>query len=1115
MATRTSSTGSALFKETELKQWETLLLNFNIQSVPDYDNHKLKIKCIHPDHNDSKPSAVINTRYGNYHCWSCDKDTIYDPIKVIELAAGVSYGEAYDIFGEYFGMRPPKKVLNASAGAQSEDSVLLNKLVGFLNYALVSVYRDYEGDKSVYSDQHHKAIKWLKSRHISLNDVQTLFKIGILPGNSHLASLSVQYLFDIGEAVSSAPTLVDDFKLYFGKVYGATRYGALLFPHFITPTEVGRIQIRVDFLSDAPSSLKFFFVTAGDDAPERIRRLTSKPTGFFGLDTWKGFVGDSGDYIVGVTEGATDCIASYKAQFDSLGHAPFPVIAVPGTGAKEVDRLASYGIQEVRFLQDSPADQGDTVAANYIRQIADLDVSVLRWPDSQYKDISKMYLSAGADAVCDLILSDANFERSHEMVMRGLQSDVTSTGAGPEHMKKLALAKMEEIGSSAARRAFAKSVPELFPEVSGEELEKEATTIGDDTVEGFIERIKADIESEFQFLYQQLDRVTGKVMVALLKKSDNTKLRISASDRDVMELLSSPFGARTDWAVSARMPTRLRTIKSGKKRIQSAPSAIRREMNACIRSAIEGLITATPSRHDIYENLANGIHRIQKDGQEAILVVNGEDTYIGEFVAGDIPAVKWDTYFPEKVITGQRDKWTQNIKSLEDLEYGNSVSIKRVWQDIYKVVNKGWVFKHQEAAVTWITALTLYSAIYDFSHRTLFTVVTGEKESGKSRLVKDYFGGKKPFGSRMPQVEFYNYLEFPSTSEAGVRQEFAGVGGIQRRGLVLDEFENDGMKSANKMDAMFGMFRGMVDGSAKVTKGTKHGYSMTYDLRFPVVMAGILEFDDPTGAVESRIFRIETKREKGRMSPMRTIAQAYPSLDGDAVTRNLTLGVLRYAQRAREESLRILDKINYGGFAVDKLKGVSSDRPNVAAATIGGILSICGFEDDVIEGKLVKILNNMSRDQDKRMETPEDKIWSNLLSMVVPLPEKPEEEDDASEDLFSDYRIKYNNVSLNDALFEPFLRKYIGKVDFFQAFRLYDEKYLLIDRYYLRQHLKREGLSWTSFSTLLSRKFPTLEGDELRHLINKHKDLKFLQASKKLLCIELPEDITIYWTKDE
>lgn len=1111
MAKKTNLTGAALFRETSVDQWHSLLQEYEKHNIEiQYDKEQIKLTCLHPDHNDSTPSAYLNCRFGNYHCWSCHNETVFDPIKVVSIIADCDYGEAFAIFVEHFELRPARKDAELAFTRSQEDKKLMKDIVAFTRFCLREVYNS----PTQFSSSYKKAVKWLHTRKIDGDDLD-LFSIGILVGGDTLTTLSTKWFFQEKRPLADAAAFLESYKLYFGKVNTPSNYGALLFPHFTTPDQVGRIQIRVDFLSNIKSNLKFFFVTPGDKAPEHIERLFENETGFFGLDTWGRTSGKSGGFAVAATEGATDTIAACKAQIEQFGHMTLPTIAVPGQGAKNIDRLVSFGIQEVRFIGDHPTEHGDEVVGNYLSQSRMLDIMPFRWPqDINAKDVAKLYLDKGAETVCGMILDNSNYELAHEHVLRLLRADIDREGAGPERLNKLLEERMKGIGSSAAQRALVAAASKEFAGISEKALE---TTIGidDDNLDGFKLRIRRDIESYFKFFYKEVCPEDQKIMVALEQVATGKKFLFTAnSTNHLVDTICEPFGARTDWAQQCRMPDNLRFKKVGKKRVPLSPSNIRREMTVCVREALESIISEMEYKYDAFDGLANGIHQINHDGEEKIMLVNGDSRYMGVFVEDPLPRIQWSTYFPEKVIESarRRPRWTENIKSEDDLWEGNKVDMKQLWKDIYNTIDAGWAFKNQEADVTWLTGLAIYSAIYDFSNRTLLTVVTGEKESGKSRLVKEFFGGKRPLGSRMPCSEFYNYLEFPSTSEAGIRQEYAGVSGVQRRGLILDEFENDGVRSKEKMAAIFGTLRGMLDGNSLVKKGTKGGRSITYNLRFPTLLAGIMEFKDPTGAVESRVYRVETKREPGRTSPMRSVAAAHPHIDGDDVTRRLTLGVLRYAKKARQESERILEKMNYEDYVVRNMSINSSDRPNVSAATIGGIMAICGFSDAAIENKLTLILTKMNKDSKERIEVPGVRIWNDLLATVVALPEHQDEEE---MDMFAMQRRELNRVSLYDAIHDPMLRQYIGKKDFFQAFRIYDKRYMLLDRYYLREYLKREELSWVEFCTRIGRQFNCLSQEDARKIAYKNGDKKYHKPGKKILCFELPPDILEAWEDEE
>jgi hypothetical protein len=981
------------------------------------------------------------------------------------------------------------------------------------------------------------AVGWLSNNGVTKADLQTRFpQIGVVPRLDTIDSLiqgfisgqQGEYWLDI----QNQQKFVKTYKEYFSEEILNARFGALVFPYHLYPNTVGRIQVRTDFLSKKPTKMRFHFVSPGQDSSHFTKRLAERNVGYFGLPYALKL--NKGEKKLLATEGVSDLLAGYKAQLEATGGViSIPLIAIAGTGTEEqsFNQISSLGIEELWICQDSPEHKGDDVVKSYAAIAKDIDIRPLLWDNHKYKnvkDLRHLKQVFGAAELAAFILEESNFSSLSDYLCDLILQEIEKDSPGVEKQKKLIDEMCSRVASPSVAKAILNRLSEELPDLElGDIKNKVNSIINDDTVEGFMARVEAYILSKYTFLYRRFDKNSNSTQI-VYKSNSNSRMVIeekvcaSWASTTAGVLISNDFGALNEWAQVLKAPTNLMYIQKGKVSTMRTPRGIYQEVKSCVEMVLSKISAAVPLMHDPFDGLGNGVHAVVYKDKECILVSNGQHRFIGTFVDSTPPSIQWEEYMPELSSNLTAVEWSQHLLKVDDLIEGNSINLRDVWDNIEKVINAGWTFKNQEEDTTWFTALSIYSAFYDFMTTTLLTNITANARSGKTKLVKHFFAGKQDaIETIMPCTNFFAYMDFPNTTEAGIRLAFSGSDGVVRRGLVLDEFEwmSKNPKSQATMTSLLDTCRSMLEGEALVNKGTKGGRNRQYNLRFPLITAGITEYRDDTGATESRMYRVELMHSKDRESPKHVVRSAFPDIDGQKITRDLTIGAFKWALKVREFSEQVYTRYERNDFIKRKMTVTSNDRSAMLLSVVGGVMMAAGFSDNEIENRLAKMLDKVCKSLDARTESVGDQMWQRLLSEKSPLSTEISGTIDYS--MLSGSTSDKEWITLFDALSDESLIPHIGSRKFFPFVNyLADtetgEKYLLFDRYYLKPFLDKESLTWVQFKTQMDRAFDGLDDDTLRSVARRITgNSKYSKVDKKLCMVPIPGDITMYWSKKD
>lgn len=1146
---RTSAAGPALFKEMTIAQWVNVFNKENITVAKvDEDKKQLNIHCVHPGHSDSDASARLDLEYGNYHCWACNADRIYDPLQLLEIITNTPAPTLVSYVKENFGLQVSYKNTANYNTEYEEDTQKLNWLVEFGRWSLARVYEEYENTATgapaswaappIDQANYFKAIAWLKKKSIEENDLPN-FNIGILVGNGDIQSwvdawdASAQRL----NTIVAKQEFVDNLYCKYYENVLTHAAGALLFPHYISPNRVGRVQSRVDFLSAktfGKKPLKFFY--AGPIAEEKkiagvtlstIGRLVDSQAGFYGLDmvrNWPAAAVKDGLFLC---EGATDTIAANLAQYRKHGVVVRPAIGIAGTGQKDLNCLSSLGVDKLWMLQDAPGAQGDEVAKTYLQKATKVDISLFTWPAavSTYKDMHQIYQDAGPDVLFDTIINEQNYVSSVDFILSLLVK--AAKGKGPEAIKALVESHTKWLGGRATQLAFVQAASDTFPFISVDEFENNILGIDDDTLDGCKRRIRRDLDDKFTFLFREKDVSVSDKPLLKLTFRDNVSGVITEmpyNKAGIKDAIAMEFDGYDAWAARAPLPSRIlyRKSKAGV-REDCLTSIVVSEMAAIVSSVMDRIVAGLPKpAHDTYTNLGNGVHSITdpKDKKnKKILLINGPYQFIGEFeIQPDgTYTIKWEDY---KVFLREMpvlpktvdNLWSSDILDIADLMEGQTIDPETIWDELYQVYNVGWDFIDQEADVIWLTALAIYAAVYDFTDRTLMTRVVGDCGSGKSKLIKDVFAGQCNAADGLPSLPFFYYTDFPSSTKAGIEQYYSGAQGKVRRGLVLDEFENDSFDSQRKIQQFEGQVRGMFDGEATSRKGTKTGQGREIKLRYPVLLAGILEYNDGTGAISSRFNRIEmrphipTPSTPVRPSPSSMVSQK-TNIDVVALSRKVAIGLFHHALSIVEYTAHYANAMATAAFGMGELshEQLPEERSQKSVAIVAAIMHVCGKSQteishacNVLFSKLTATKSNSS---DGHVAKPGELAWDTIISYNQPIP------DDKTPGLMATTTSRLSKISLLDAMLDPVLRTALGDADFFPAFYVVENQYLVIDHHYIKPLIKESFLQdWSVVVSQLRRTMVVLTKKDAKAIaVKAHR--KFYAKEKKYLVIELPAEL--------
>jgi hypothetical protein len=575
----------------------------------------------------------------------------------------------------------------------------------------------------------------------------------------------------------------------------------------------------------------------------------------------------------------------------------------------------------------------------------------------------------------ELLTEESNFPRNHEWAADQLESIL---GKVEKDDVKTRVEKAAEFASilreDAERMAYIDEI------VQNHGLDKELIVqdmkISEDSPEEFVKRIARKLREEYHFVSQ---RQVGVGTAALTAWSNRKKVMRSFSTNSphsVRAILELDLGFLEEYVRKELGEPDYLNFKMGPRGqpVRVTPTLKAQYVTLAFSQAMSTVSnTATP--RDRLTELGQGLHHFEDlEGKPTLFLVNGTKFFKGVV---DNDTVKYSELScpisDEFIFRLSSQAWSENMKSVDDIEDGKNYDPKELFNQILDIVRIGWRFRSHELESTFIAADIMYTPIASAFRHMVMTDITGESHSGKTTLMQVIGGGEFP-GYRLCESAIF----IDDFTAAAVRQLMSGL----RLRLLLDEFEDSdsGMSRTDKKSAavreVLNSIRSLSSGVRSI-RGTSSGEHMEFQMTFPLTIGGIYTMREHRDI--NRFVHIRTQYMDGFSDPIIPIKKKYSPSDMRRLRRGLTLcwlprlpQLLRTYEEVKEE---YANNPSLPPGMYTRLK----DNLLPAAA----ILKLAGHDYQTFMAEFSKLKMDEFAEQGSTKES--SIIWSHILHTPVPL----------------------------------------------------------------------------------------------------------------------------------
>lgn len=850
-----------------------LLLGESADSVVPSGPH-FKIRC--EWHSDSKPSMMVTPSKQIAHCFACGK-TFLDPVQLLAGLRKQSIGAVGAMLRKRFGLKVLSEALLDASESNAKTTAQLARFAEFCCNQLLEaskLWPDLEALTRAGLYYARPSIEYLRAR-LGDGDYWRLLcddqLAGVLPP-----------LASIRNAAGSAALSREHAEASLGLIAplsGDPRWvGALVLPSHSAPFEVSSIKVRL------PSSEVKDFRMLGA-APN----VASDRRGYYGLHSHRIVLGDGeggrGRYVkeVVVMEGEFDALQAIVncSELESYAYLP---IASGGGSSESLDPLARLGLKRIRLVQDN--DEGgvsNTARLARLTQDPGLSLSIFKWPSpfGEAKDPDEALRSVGHARWARAMATPTNFEALPAWcVDRAVAEVERGRVAGDDAKQRAAIASEwgRVLHDKQELRAYCHEVGEALG-VDSKLLERDIERYDEDE-DQFLDTLREAILGQHAPIGQRdgvlrfMHRRTRAEFDVPLEDERAQAAAFARYHGAVVDMIRSLTGDPAYLAPAAEKSTYKRR-------------ALEREYRNYINQVMAAIARDVPSL-DHAKKAAQGVHYVDNT---TAYVVNGRDVYRLHYLEGGAVAVDLlaapvdhDTIFDTK-----DPPWFVGLTG-DDLTA--EVSLARLFDRICAMLDAGWAFRHQKVDVVYLAAFIMTLTVASALRRQLAIFVTGDRESGKSRLTSGLIGG-----TQFPSIGLVAHARGMSGFTAASIRQSRHDSPIC---LALEEFEDYGTED-RKTAAVRGvleMLRDMIgEDPVEISIGTPTGESKVYRLRFPLVACAIRPLKD--AASLSRFVLFETVKDPTRADPVVTLINRWGHDEIMNTRKDLAVGLLRHMTRLR------------------------------------------------------------------------------------------------------------------------------------------------------------------------------------------------------------------------
>ncbi len=412
-----------LWRHVNPGMWCQLLREVSPQNDWQLSGTTIKGRC--PYHNDNDPSFVLDFAKGYGRCFGACGKYVDNIIKLFAHLLKVSENEAFLWLDERIDLSSVIGKENADQfGAYSQ--VQATKKAAAM--AFTQVLQEYIREKPEYLSYLEPGFLYLtKGRNLSV-DVLGSLPVAVFPKPEHAKKYMPEELHSAYDA-------------YFQKYASSNYWGAVIFHYNDSPGTISRFKVRL--ISGSVRKV-MDVIRSKESAPADLYknlfqhdfRVMDDPyvagTGLFGLHHYARSIGST-ESCVYVTEGEFDALSVMAGQLQTGRH-DIVMLASGGKGNTNVGNLREFGLRIVYLVQDSPAKNGDSVAAAFLRDKNNftrdssnirLQFKLFNWPvELPGGDLDEAVQLSGYETVSTYLENGDNFLNALPWVERKCNEDI-------------------------------------------------------------------------------------------------------------------------------------------------------------------------------------------------------------------------------------------------------------------------------------------------------------------------------------------------------------------------------------------------------------------------------------------------------------------------------------------------------------------------------------------------------------------------------------------------------------------------------------------------------------------------------------------------------------------
>lgn len=790
---------------------------------------KISMQC--PFHDDATPSAALVYEHRTFKCFSsgCER-TGHDLVRLLAEASKTPYATMYTQLTRGLGLKPKRAVEEYV----KEYTHVQQVMTAFVEAASARLVRAAKHPNDPAYSLEQDILAYNKARNIDaarlaanrfIGAVPTLAEVYacLPPNSSHLLPI-IQRLFG-ASFFSQNPNKLGS--------YG----GYIVFPYHTEPDVYGKVKLR----NVPPPGEKARSVWFG----KGLRQ------GFYGLPFYRALYAQTSSlmaYDAFLVEGEYDALASYTYQYQH-GNIATPTFAVSGSGADELSTLYALGVRSFVFVPDYDRGGREFVRRGLTELSGRFTARVFDWastmgPGVVGSDPHDMLLGARSstygvtfyNALIDPSVQQTAYDWSLTSIDEEIEVFADAHGRDPQSRELGALIEpyVETVHSVKERGLL---VDDLSTRLN----------LPANRLRAYITREVVDDES---FGVVLLDRISSALKPLFIEHGDtvcyleehNRLVHLSTKRHDAEATLAEALGPDLFyWARrEVGLPPNITTQESSRGRDKETP--IHQQRNLAISRLIE--VARNGLRHLAGQNMST--HTVRRRGQgvhflrdmEKAYCVNGAKVWRCDFSAA-ARTFEWEPvehiYDADNAIlfeTHRDEPWTREALDPTKLRPVPMQEARGLYADLVKWFS-AWSYDGDLSLYAQFMASYTLCVTFGVAFDTAPSLfVYGRTQAGKSTMT---LGALSP-GGVMPDYHLlthsYGMTEY---SGASVWQRMAG----NPRCAILDEFESE--TDSHKGNVVHSLLEKLRDASrgTTVSRGTRHGTPVTYELHAPLVLSGI------------------------------------------------------------------------------------------------------------------------------------------------------------------------------------------------------------------------------------------------------------------------------------